>query len=233
MLRTLLLVLPFLAAAAVAVSVVMVPVTWILGDIRPIYEVTRTVLRMAFRLAGVRIEMSGPDPWPCPQPCVYMANHISNIDPPALFVCLPRVVVVAKAVLFRWPFFGYLIKLGEFIPVERGKAESRRQALETAIARLKKGLSVLIFPEGTRSRDGTLLPFRAGAFTIAIEAQAPIVPITITGAREIMSKGQAGIRPGRMRVTFHPPVPTAGLTQSDRESLIGQVRATIASALEG
>lgn len=231
MLRSLLLVLPFTALSALAGFLVMIPVTWILRDAGPMYAVAQAVLRAASRLGGVRAEVSGPDPRLAPQPCIYLCNHVSNVDPPALFVFLPRVTVMAKAVLFRWPLFGYALKLLEFIPVERGQADSRRQAVATGIARLKKGLSLLIFPEGTRSPNGALLPFRTGPFTMAIETQAPIVPITISGTREIMPKGKLGIRPGRARLVFHPPISTVGLTLADRDSLMEKVRAVIASAL--
>lgn len=232
MLRTLLLVLPFTVFSALFGFLVMIPVTWILGDIRPIYGLARAVVRSIVRLAGVRVEVSGFDAWRAPQPCLYLANHASNLDPPILFARLPRVAIIAKAALFRWPLLGYGMEhIGEFIPVERGRPESRRQAMEAGIARLRKGLSLLIFPEGTRSQDGALLPFRPGPFTMAIDTQAPIVPITILGTRLLMSKGKLGIRPGRVRVVFHAPVSTAGLNQGDRDALTERVRSTIASAL--
>jgi len=231
MLRTLLLVLPFTLVAALLGLVVMIPVTWVVRDIGPIYAVARAVLRMAFRLAGVRIETHGADPWSTPQPCVFVANHASNLDPPLVFVCLPRVAIMGKAIVFRWPLFGYALKMAEFIPVDRGRAESRRRALEAGADRLKRGISLALFPEGTRSPDGNLLPFRPGAFSMAIEAQAPVVPITIVGGREVMAKGHPWIRPGLLKLLFHPPVPTRGLGPADRAELVGRVREAIASAL--
>ncbi len=233
MLRTLLLVLPLTIVIALLGLVVMIPVTWILQDIRPIYAVARVVVRFLVWLAGVRVERSGPDPWLAPQPCLYVANHLSNIDPPAVWLCLPRVAVIAKAAIFRWPLLGYGMKMAEFIPVVRERPESRREAMEGGIARLRKGLSLLVFPEGTRSPDGRLLPFRPGPFTMAIEAQAPIVPISIRGTREIMPKGSPWIRPGRVTFVFHEPIPTKGLTQTDRDELVKGVRERIASALPG
>jgi 1-acyl-sn-glycerol-3-phosphate acyltransferase len=150
-----------------------------------------------------------------------------------LFGQLPRITIMAKASIFRIPLLGYAIRMGGFIPVERGRAESRRQALEEGIDRLRNGLSLLVFPEGTRSPDGALLPFRPGPFTIAIETQVPIVPITITGTRAILPKGSFAIRPGPVRVFFHPPVPTAGLTAVNRGELIDRVRAAIESGRDG
>jgi len=233
MLRTLLVVLPSILVLGIAVFGVMIPVTWILGDVGPMYAMTRHGLRLLFRLAGVRVEVRGFDPWKAPQPCVFLCNHVSNLDPPALFAYLPRVAVIAKAVLFRWPLLGRAMKMGEFIEVVRNKADSRRQAMESGITRLRNGRSLLIFPEGTRSRDGAMLPFRPGPFTMAIETQVPLVPITILGARELLRKGKMGIRPGCLRLVIHPPVPTAGMTVANREPLMKQVRETIASALRG
>ncbi|MBI3698452.1 MAG: 1-acyl-sn-glycerol-3-phosphate acyltransferase [Acidobacteria bacterium] len=231
MLRSLLLVLPSTLILALVGFAVMIPVTWILRDVRPLYAVARMVVRVILRLAGVRIDVRGPDPWLAPQPCIYVANHTSNVDPPAVFPYLPRVVIMGKAVVFRWPLLGHALKLAEFIPVERNEPESRRQALEAGVQRLRKGLSLLIFPEGTRSPDGRLLPFRPGPFTMALETHVPIVPITVIGTRDIMSKGKLGIRPGRVRLVFHPPISTAGLTPADRDTLMQQVRDAIGSAL--
>lgn len=232
MLRSLLVVLPATILVALVGFGVMIPVTWLMGDIAPMYAVARAAVKFLVRLAGVRLEVSGPDPWLAPQPCIYLANHASNLDPPALFPYLPRIVIMGKAAVFRWPLLGYALRLAEFVPVERERPDSRRKALEEAMERVRKGLSLLIFPEGTRSQDGKLLPFRPGPFTIAIETHAPIVPITLIGTREIMPKGGLAIRPGRARVVFHLPVPTAGLSAADRETLIERVRTIIASALE-
>ncbi len=230
MLRTL-LVLPLIVLLVLVVFGVMIPVTWILRDIRPMYAMTQWGIRLLLRVAGIRVELAGFDLRQAPQPCLFVSNHASNVDPPVLFAYLPRVAVMAKAVLFRWPLFGRAMRMGEFIPVVREKADSRKMALEAGMDRLRNGLSLLIFPEGTRSHDGNLLPFRPGPFTMAIETQSPLVPITLVGAREVMPRGQRGIRPGRVRLVFHPPVATTGLTQADRERLMKQVREVIASVL--
>ncbi len=232
MLRTYLLVLPATILIAFVGFLVLIPVTWILNDAWPMYVVARVVVRFLVRLAGIRIETSGPNPHDAPQPCVYVSNHASIVDPPVVFPYLPRVAPMAKASIFRFPLLGYGMRMAAFIPVERHKQESRRRALEAGIDRIKKGLSMLIFPEGTRSPTDEMLPFRPGPFTMAIETQVPIVPITIVGTRRIMPKGQPYIRPGRVRLVFHPPVPTAGLASADREALIERVRNTIARQLD-
>lgn len=231
MLRFLLLVMPAMVIIASVGFGLLIPVTWILDDVRPMYAVARAAVKFIVRLAGVRVERSGVDPWKAPLPCLFVANHVSNVDPPAIFPYLPRVAILAKASIFRWPLLGYGLKMGGFIPVERNQPESRRRALEAGIAQLRSGLSLLIFPEGTRSPDGRLLPFRRGPFLMAIETQRPIVPVTILGTREIMPRGRLAIRPGRARFIFHQPIPTAGLSASDRDGLIEKVRQAIASAL--
>ena len=116
------------------------------------------------------------------------------------------------------------------VRVPDAEVEDVRQ-LSRGIDRLKSGLSMLIFPEGTRSLDGALLPFRPGPFTMAIEAQAPVVPFTILGTRHVMPKGQTAILPGRVTLLFHPPIPTAGLSQDDREALMRQTKEAIAAGL--
>ncbi|HZS50047.1 MAG TPA: lysophospholipid acyltransferase family protein [Bryobacterales bacterium] len=230
MLRTS-VVLLYTAVVALAGFLVMIPVTWILGDVRPMYAVAQAVVRSLLKLAGVEVEVGGADLRLLPRPCIYVANHVSNVDPPVLFGYLPRVAIMAKAAVFRIPVLGYALKLGGFIPVERERRDSRRQALEAGMDRLRQGLSLLVFPEGTRSPDGALLPFRPGPFTMAIETQVPIVPITIVGTREVMPKGRSTIRPGRAKIIIHQPVPTTGLDASGRSELIERVRSIIAAAL--
>lgn len=230
-LRTWLLVVPFTTVAALVALVVMIPVTWVLRDIRPIYQVARWLLRAVLWLAGIRVETRGPDPWKAPQPAVYLCNHVSNVDPPIVFLYVPRVAIMGKQVVFRTPLFGYALKLAEFIAVDRKAPDSRRKALEAGVDRLKRGLSLLIYPEGTRSPDGNLLPFRPGPFTMAIEAQAPLVPMTILGTREIMPKGAAWLHAGRVTLVFHEPIPTVGMTPKNREELMRRCREVMGSLL--
>jgi 1-acyl-sn-glycerol-3-phosphate acyltransferase len=126
------------------------------------------------------------------------------------------------------------MRLGSFIYVDRAVSNSRHKAMEDAVSTLRSGISLLIFPEGTRSRTGQMLPFSPGAFTMAIEAGVPIVPITIEGARELMPPGTLRIKPGRLKLTFLDPVETTGLTANDRQALMdlvrGRMEATLASS---
>jgi 1-acyl-sn-glycerol-3-phosphate acyltransferase len=164
---------------------------------------------------------------------VFLCNHVSNIDPPALFMVLPRIAVILKRELRRIPLLGYVMELGGFIYVNREARESRREALEKAVATLRSGISLLVFPEGTRSRDGRLLPFRPGPFTMAIEAGSPLVPITVHGTRDLMPKGRTSMSPGTITIRFHAPVETVGRSVADRQTLMREVRATMETALDG
>ncbi|MEX2300813.1 MAG: lysophospholipid acyltransferase family protein [Bryobacterales bacterium] len=224
MLRAYLLVYPFLAIYVALGATLFVPLTWLIRDIRPIYWVARTGVRLALGLSGVRVRQIHAEYAAAHPTAVFVCNHVSNIDPPALFMALPRIAVILKRELRRIPLLGYVMELGGFIYVNRQARGSRREALEKAVDTLRSGTSLLIFPEGTRSPDGYLLPFRPGPFTMAIEAQTPIVPITVHGTRELMPKGKGTIQPGTITLRFHTPISTVGLTTADRNELIERVR---------
>ena len=225
MLRTVLVVYPFLAFYVIVATLVFVPWTWVTGDIRAIYWVARQGVRLALSLSGVKVRLLGNTRFQGVLPAIFLSNHVSNIEPAVLFMVLPRIAVILKKELGRIPLLGYVMRLGGFIYVDRKDRDSRRKALEDSISTLKKeNVSLLIFPEGTRSADGKLLPFSPGPFTVAIEAQAPIVPVTVSGAQEIMPKGTVSLKPGEITLVFHDPIVTLGHTTEQRSELMKQVR---------
>jgi 1-acyl-sn-glycerol-3-phosphate acyltransferase len=231
MLRTYLFLYPLLAVYILLAAIVFVPLTWVTRDIRPIYWAARQGCRLGFWAAGVRVETIGLErAWSKPV-ALFVANHVSNLDPPALFAVLPRIAVILKKELGRIPLLGYIMSLGGFIYVDRRARDSRKQALEAGVATLRNGISLLVFPEGTRSPDGKLLPFRPGPFSMAIDAGAAVTPVTVRGARELMPKGTMVLKPGTMQLIFHEPIETAGMSPAERQGLAERVRGVIASAL--
>ena len=231
MIRTYLLVFPFLVLYVVVVSAVFVPFTWITKNIKPIYRMAQIGAHSALRLAGVRLRLLRREHAFAPATAVFVCNHVSNLDPPALFGALPRIVVVLKESLGRIPVLGYVMGMGGFIYVNRSDRDSRRRAMEASVASLCKGISLLVFPEGTRSPDGKLLPFRPGPFSMAIEAQVPVVPITVHGSHGLMPKGRNWVQPGEVTLIFHEPIVTEGLTIQDRVGLMERTRFVMEKAL--
>lgn len=201
------------------------------GDTDPLYWAGLTGARATLRAAGVRIDAQGRDRIPAGRAVVFMPNHQSNIDPPAVFVLLPPVLVLGKQEFFRVPVLGRAMRLRGFVPIDRKNRERAIEAVEQAIRSLQAGRSFLVFPEGTRSPDGRLQPFKKGAFMMALKAGAPIVPISLSGASQVMRKGEFAIHPGRVRITFHDPVATEGCAVDDRERIMESVRQAILSGL--
>jgi 1-acyl-sn-glycerol-3-phosphate acyltransferase len=202
------------------------------GNTDPLYKVGKLGARMAMWLAGVRLEIHGLERIPHRGAVVFMANHQSNCDPPALLAVLPRVVVMVKKEFFRVPIIGRGMVACGFIRVDRRNREQALEAVEKGVQALKAGKSFLVYPEGTRSPDGRLQRFKKGVFVMAIKAGAPIVPISVSGSNKIMPKGKFVMRPGGVRITFQDTVATEGFAVEDRQVIIDRVRQAILSGLE-
>jgi 1-acyl-sn-glycerol-3-phosphate acyltransferase len=196
-----------------------------------LYGLGHVGVRMALALAGIRYTVTRTGRVPN-RAVVFCANHESNVDPPVLFEALhDRLHILYKAELSKLPLLGRAMQVGGFIPIERQNREQAMAAISRGAASIRAGNSFLIFPEGTRSRTRELLPFKKGGFIMALEAQAPIVPVAISGGRAAMRKGSPIVRPVRVRVRIGEPVDTAGLGLEDRDRLIAEVRARIESLL--
>lgn len=184
-------------------------------------RVPREWSRRLLRAARIEVGTSGLAHLEGLGPCVYAANHVSFVDIWALEVALPGSLrFVAKEGLFRIPIFGMALRISGQIPIDRGDRTQAIDAFSHAAEALRAGRSAIVFPEGTRSRDGRLQPFKKGAFVLAIRTQQPLVPVYVAGTFGLMPKGWVMPRSGRVEVRIGTPIPTAGLGYADREALL-------------
>jgi 1-acyl-sn-glycerol-3-phosphate acyltransferase len=224
---TILITYVVLALPAAAVGI---PWALLTGNIGLLYRWSMWILHTGVRLARIRVQVAGREHIPN-QPCIFMANHVSNLDPPILLPMLPfRTAFFLKRSLIKIPILGLGMRLADFIPVDRdGRLESARESVQVATKVLASGVNISTFPEGTRSRTGRLLPFKKGPFYLAMQSGAPVIPISIWGSEHMMTKGSLRIKPGTAHLTFHPPVHPQQF--ATREQLTSAVRAAITSGL--
>jgi 1-acyl-sn-glycerol-3-phosphate acyltransferase len=169
-----------------------------------------------------------PDPR---RPYVFVANHASNADPFLVAMVPWEMKWLSKKSIFDIPLLGWMLRVAGDVEVDRGNKESARRAMAEMRDRLDRKLSVIIFPQGTRSPDGTVGEFREGAFRLAIEAGVDIVPLAVAGTAESLPKGSISFSKTSATVTVLPPVPTKGLSVEDASKLAEEVRGEIARAI--
>lgn len=212
-------------------GIVGIPYSLLIGDIGPLYRVAMWIVKTGVRAAGIRVEVSGLENVPVGESCIFMCNHVSNLDPPVLLPALPgRSAVLLKKELMKIPILGVAMRMAKFVPVERGsRRDAAKASVEAAADALRSGLHIVVFPEGTRSRDGRLANFKKGPFFLAQQTKALIVPIALAGTQKMMHKGSVAIAPGAARIQLLPAIdPNAYET---REELLRAVRVAIAEAL--
>lgn len=229
-----------LTYVVVALYVVVVGAPFVLVSIltknsRLLYAVGLLGVRIGLALSGIRWQVAGAGNIQRDRAAVYAINHSSNVEPPIVFAALhelmPRLRVLYKAELRKLPVLVRAFDIAGFVPLERGNRDQSLPAIDMAARALEAGNSFLIFPEGTRSRSGELLPFKKGGFIMALRAQAPVVPVAIIGARDAMRKGSPWIYPVRVSVRIGAPVETAGLSVEERDQVVQQVRGRVAALL--
>jgi 1-acyl-sn-glycerol-3-phosphate acyltransferase len=183
----------------------------------------------------VRVDVAGLESVPTHAPVILMSNHQSLADIAAIVSTLPRSVrwrFVAKKELVRVPIFGQALVASGHIIIDRGDRAKAVESLHRAAGRIRAGTSVIVFPEGTRSPGGQLRLFKSGPFHLAIEAQVPIVPITVSGSQRITPKGELLVHAGRVKITYGAPIPTRGVSIAERKILESRVRAAIAAGYD-
>ena len=212
-------------------AILFIPWCWMSGNVLPLYKGTRFMLASSCRMAGVRFKTEGRERVPRDRACIFMSNHVSNLDPPALISLIPgRTSAFMKRSLMNLPVLGTGFRQGEFIAVDRsGNAAAAKESVAAAQKVLAKGVHITTFVEGTRSPDGRMLPFKKGPFFLAMAAAAPVIPVSIHGTEKILRKGSLRMHPGIAYVVFHPPIDPAGF--ATREELMEAVREVIASGL--
>lgn len=214
----------------VPAALVGIPWSALRGNFRTMYGWGMGVVRLGVRAAGIRVRVVGLENLP-PEPCILMSNHVSNLDPPVLLPAIPGMAsVMLKKSLMRIPLLGTAMRMGKYIPVSRGHSrEDAMRSVAAAADALRSGLHIMIFPEGTRSPDGQLLPFRKGAFFLAADTGSPIVPVVIHGTARMMPRNTLKITPGTATVQFLPARRPTEFTS--REELMTAVRGDMERAL--
>ncbi len=193
----------------------------------------RWLMRVDCWILGIRVTATGRERLDPATPYVFMLNHTSFLDAPLLLTVIDRPLrAVVKRFVFRIPVLGLGMRWIGYVPLDKeGVGEGRKRIARAAALIKEKRYSFLIFPEGTRSWQGDLLPFRRGGFFLALETGAPIVPVTIRGAYELMPRGQKYVRKGAVAITVHEPVSVTGCTAETMPELMDRVRRAIVSGL--
>jgi len=205
--------------------------TLVTRHIDPLYWVGLKGVMFFVRTVGVKVRVEGRERIPAGV-CLFVANHTSSADAPAVVGAIPRrIAVLLKESLFKWPIVGQAFALAHFIPVNRRDRESAIASVERAAEAMRAGQSFLIYPEGTRSPDGRLQEFKKGAVVLGIKAGVPIVPMLCAGAQRIMAKRSLVIHPGEILVEFLDPIDASEYTWEERDLLNQRVHDVMAAAL--
>jgi len=227
----------FLFVLYVILVIILIPVIvfcYLFRTAKPLYVIGRSALCLGRRILGLRLQINGLDSLDKNKTYVFMPNHLSFLDGPLMFMIIPRAVrVIVKKEVFRIPIIGWAMKIAEFIPVDRKGIRGGKKSVDRATGLMsEKGYDFLIFPEGTRSLDGTLKTLKRGGFFVAVNSQTDIVPVSIQGTFEIMPKGRFFVGRGLIKVEFHPVISVQDNTSDNLPNLLEKVRFAIASGLD-
>jgi 1-acyl-sn-glycerol-3-phosphate acyltransferase len=199
----------------------------------PLHKIARFWGKSILVGSRIKVSVKGLSNIDLAGPYIYMPNHQSNFDIPVMLGHLPvQFRWLAKMELFKIPIFGRAMRKAGYISIDRYDRESAFKSLDVAAKKIKSGVSVLIFPEGTRSRDGKIRPFKKGGFVLAIDSGVPIVPVVIKGTFAIMNKSKFRVNPGNVSMIVHKPIDTAAYTRETKEGLMESVRRVMCDGLE-
>ena len=218
----------FLATLVMAVSAICIVPFDRSG--RLFHRNSRLWAKMLVAIAGLRVRVRGLDRVPLPGRYVYVSNHASALDIPVILAALPdEIRIVYKKELERVPVFGWGLRIGPYVGIDRGRGMEAMKSLENAAAKIRSGASALLYAEGTRTTDGKLQQFKRGAFNLAVKAGVPVVPLTVNGSYAILPKDSLAIHPGDVEVVLSPPIAIAGTGKEAEVRLMENVHAAIAA----
>jgi 1-acyl-sn-glycerol-3-phosphate acyltransferase len=219
---------------AVLATAVLTATASLAGLVRPgaVQALSRVWSRLLLRLFRVEVRTEGQQQLPA-GPAVFAANHSSSLDILVVLAHLPvDVRIIYKKSLSYVPLLGWSIAVGGHIPIDRSNPFRARRSLQRAAQRIRGGTSVLVFPEGTRSPDGSVGHFKRGSFSLAIDAGVPVVPVSLAGVKKLVPRGLASLRPGRITLRVHPLIFVATRSKDDAEALAEETRRVVAAGCE-
>lgn len=232
MIRTLIVTI-WVGFATLVAGILVIVLSFFVRSGNSLHKIARFWGKSILMVSRITVSVKGYSNIDPALPYIYMPNHQSNFDIPVL---LGHLMVqfrwLAKIELFKIPIFGRAMRKAGYISIDRYNRESAIKSLKLAAHKIKSGVSVLIFPEGTRSRDGNIQPFKKGGFVLAIDSGVPIVPVVITGTRSIMTKGKFRVNAGHVNMVIHKPIDTSTYTRDKKEALMEIVHRVIVDGFE-
>jgi 1-acyl-sn-glycerol-3-phosphate acyltransferase len=232
MIRTVFIIV-WIVLATFVMAIAAIVTSYFVRSKDPVHKVAIMWAKMILFASPLKVTVNGLSNVDLSKSYIYMCNHQSNYDIPVLMGCLPvQFRWLAKAELFKIPIFGRSMRSAGYISIDRFNRESAFESISEAAERIKGGVSVMIFPEGTRSIDGKIRPFKKGGFVLAVDAKVPIIPVVLHGTRSIMPKGRLRINHGHVVMDILAPVDTTGYTRESKDELIEQVRNIISDTFD-
>lgn len=230
--RTIFLLILYMIFVILLIPVVFI--CFLFRTAQPLYVLGKGAIRLGQWILGIRLRIRGLEGLDKEKTYIFMPNHLSFLDGPMMFTIIPRAVrIIVKKEVLRIPIIGWVMKVAEFIPVDRKGFRGGKKSVDRAVSMIReKGYDFLIFPEGTRSLDGKLKSLKRGGFFLAVNSQTDIVPVSIQGTFELMPKRQFFVKRGKIKVVFHPAISIQDYTMANLPVLLEKVRMAIASGLD-